>query len=82
MLKRRAVITGIGIVSPLGNDRETTFSGLLDGANGIGMITSFDTSAFSTKIAGEVRNFDPEVRRTEGGAASRPIHALDRRRGS
>jgi len=72
MLKRRAVITGIGIVSPLGNDRETTFSGLLDGANGIGMITSFDTSAFSTKIAGEVRNFDPakyvepkEVRRLD-----------------
>jgi 3-oxoacyl-[acyl-carrier-protein] synthase II len=73
MSKRRAVITGIGIVSPLGNDRETTtFSGLLDGANGIGMITSFDASAFSTKIAGEVRNFDPakyvepkEVRRLD-----------------
>ncbi len=58
MTKRRAVITGIGIVSPLGNDRETTFKALLDGLNGIGPITSFDTTDFTTKIAGEVRGFD------------------------
>lgn len=60
MEKRRVVITGIGMVSPLGNSAAQTWSALLDGRSGIGPITHFDTSDFPAKIAGEVREFDPE----------------------
>ncbi len=58
MSKRRIVITGMGIVSPLGNDLETVWDGLCNGRSGIGPITGFDVSAYNTRIAGEVRNFD------------------------
>ncbi|MHB0969324.1 MAG: beta-ketoacyl-ACP synthase II [Thermoanaerobaculia bacterium] len=60
MEKRRVVITGIGMVSPLGNSAAQTWSALLAGRSGIGPITHFDTSDFPAKIAGEVREFDPE----------------------
>ncbi len=56
---RRVVVTGIGLVTPLGNDRDTTWSALVNGKSGIGPITHFDVSDFATKIAGEVRDFDP-----------------------
>ncbi len=59
MNRRRVVITGIGIISPLGLDRESTFDGLLAGANGVGPITLFPTDNYATRIAGEVKNFDP-----------------------
>jgi 3-oxoacyl-[acyl-carrier-protein] synthase-1/3-oxoacyl-[acyl-carrier-protein] synthase II len=52
------VISGIGIVSPLGHDRESTWSRLLQGASGIDTIRSFDASAFPTRIAAEVKQFD------------------------
>ncbi|MGD9585002.1 MAG: beta-ketoacyl-ACP synthase II [Lysobacterales bacterium] len=58
MSKRRIVITGMGIVSPLGNDLDTVWDGLCNGRSGIGPITGFDVSAYNTRIAGEVRNFD------------------------
>ena len=71
-MARRVVVTGVGALTPLGNDIETTWSGLLAGKNGIGPIESFDASLFSTRIAGEIRNFDPtqfmdrkEVNRTD-----------------
>jgi len=56
---RRVVVTGIGLVTPLGNDTESTWSALVEGRSGIGRITRFDTADFPTKIAGEVRDFDP-----------------------
>ena len=58
---RRVVVTGIGIVSPLGLDAETTWRGLLAGESGIARISRFDVTDFPTKIAGEVKNFDPLV---------------------
>ncbi|HVI26435.1 MAG TPA: beta-ketoacyl-ACP synthase II [Xanthomonadaceae bacterium] len=57
--KRRVVITGLGIVSPLGNDLASSWDGIVNGRSGIGPITHFDASAFPTRISGEVRDFDP-----------------------
>src|SRR3954466_2666217 len=56
--ERRVVITGLGVISPLGQDHETLFSNLLAGKCGIERITNFDASAYDTQIAGEVRDFD------------------------
>lgn len=58
-MKRRVVITGLGLVTPCGNDVETTWSALLRGEGGVGYIKKFDTEKFSVKIAAEVKNFDP-----------------------
>jgi 3-oxoacyl-[acyl-carrier-protein] synthase II len=58
-LKRRVVVTGVGIVSPLGLETETTWRGLLAGKSGIALISRFDTSDFPSRIAGEVKGFDP-----------------------
>ena len=60
MSKRRVVITGIGMISPLGIGAEETWKGLIDGRSGVGPITKFDTTNFPVKIAGEVRGFEPE----------------------
>ena len=59
MSKRRVVVTGLGIVSPLGNDLASSWDGIVNGRSGIGPITHFDPSAFPTRIAGEVKGFDP-----------------------
>src|SRR5437763_5896374 len=59
-LKRRVVITGIGMISPLGIGNDPTWKGLVEGRSGIDRITKFDPSAFPCQIAGEVRGFDPE----------------------
>ena len=58
MENRRVVVTGIGAVSPLGNDANSTWASMKEGRSGIGLIESMDTSDFSVKIAGEVRDFD------------------------
>ncbi|MFP7723745.1 beta-ketoacyl-ACP synthase II [Lysobacter sp. A3-1-A15] len=58
MSKRRVVVTGLGIVSPLGNDLASSWDGIVNGRSGIGPITHFDPAAFTTRIAGEVRDFD------------------------
>ncbi len=58
MSRRRVVITGLGIVSPVGNDVQTAWANLVAGRSGISAISRFDASAFSTRIAGEVRDFD------------------------
>ncbi|MNC15133.1 3-oxoacyl-[acyl-carrier-protein] synthase 2 [compost metagenome] len=58
----RVVITGMGLISPLGNSVEQFWGSLSAGESGISPITSFDTSHFKSKIAGEVRDFDPEAR--------------------
>src|SRR5258708_4527188 len=57
--ERRVVVTGLGIVSPLGNDLDTFWSQLLAGQCGVGNITSFDASGYDTRIAAQVKNFDP-----------------------
>ncbi len=70
---RRVVVTGMGVVSPLGNDLQTFWHNLITGQCGIDKITAFDATAFATQIAGEVKNFDPapafpspkEIRRTD-----------------
>ncbi len=58
MAKRRVVITGIGILSPLGNDLASSWDGIVNGRSGIGPITHFDPTHFATRIAGEVKGFD------------------------
>jgi len=58
-LHRRIVITGFGAVTPLGNTARETWEGICAGRSGIGRITKFDSQAFETKIAGEIKNFDP-----------------------
>jgi 3-oxoacyl-[acyl-carrier-protein] synthase II len=71
--ERRVVVTGLGVVTPLGNDLNTFWSRLTAGECGIDRITAFDATAFDTKVAGEVRSFDPapafpspkDVRRTD-----------------
>ena len=57
---QRVLITGIGIVSPLGLDVSSTWEQLVEGKSGIDYITAFDTTGFDTRIAGEVNGFDPE----------------------
>ena len=56
--KRRVVITGLGIVSPLGNDLETTWKNILNGESGAARITKFDASDFSTTFAAELKGYD------------------------
>ncbi len=59
MSQRRVVVTGMGMISPLGNDLASSWEAVTQGRSGLGPITSFDASAFSTRIAGEIRGFDP-----------------------
>lgn len=56
---RRVVVTGLGAITPLGNDVQSTWEGLRTGRNGIGPITQFDTEKFKAKLAAEVKDFDP-----------------------
>lgn len=58
---RRVVVTGLGMVSPLGNDVASSWKALLEGKCGIGPITLFDASEFGCRIAGEAKDFDPTV---------------------
>src|SRR6266702_2404561 len=70
---RRVVITGLGTITPLGNELETFWSNLKNGVSGIRRIEAFDTSGYDCQIAGEVRDFDPksffrnakDIRRTD-----------------
>ena len=57
-MSRRVVVTGMGMVSPLGNDMASSWEGIVNGRSGIGPITHYDASQFATKIAGEIRGFD------------------------
>jgi 3-oxoacyl-[acyl-carrier-protein] synthase II len=55
---RRVVVTGLGVISPVGNDKETAWSNLIRGVSGIGEITRFDVSRYEHKAGGEVKDFD------------------------
>jgi len=57
--RRRVVVTGMGAISPLGNDVETSWQGLIAGRSGVRPITAFDTTGFSARIAATVKGFDP-----------------------
>lgn len=59
--RRRVVVTGIGLVSPLGIGTEVTWAGLLQGKSGIAEVTSFDTTGITSRIAGEVLDFEPAL---------------------
>ena len=59
MEARRVVVTGLGALTPIGNSAEELWAALLQGRSGIGPITKFDATGYPTRIAGEVRNFDP-----------------------
>jgi 3-oxoacyl-[acyl-carrier-protein] synthase II len=58
---RRVVVTGLGVISPVGNDRATAWSNLVEGVSGLGPITHFDPSPYEAKVAGEVRDFDAKA---------------------
>jgi 3-oxoacyl-[acyl-carrier-protein] synthase II len=70
---RRVAITGVGAVTPLGNDAASTWAAALDGRSGIAEITAFDTSDLPVRIAGEVKEFDPT-----GAASPKDLRKLDR----
>ncbi len=59
MENRRVVVTGTGVISPVGNNRDECWNSLISGVNGIGPITLFDTTDFKAKLGAEVKNFDP-----------------------
>jgi 3-oxoacyl-[acyl-carrier-protein] synthase II len=70
---RRVVITGVGAVSPLGNDARSMWDAAVSGASGIDYIQAFDTDEFEVKIAGEVKDLD-----TDGLASPKDVKRLDR----
>lgn len=59
MKRKQVVITGMGVVSPLGNSKEDFWSSLAGGKSGVGKLTHFDAGAFASRIAGEVSDFEP-----------------------
>ena len=59
MKLKRVVITGLGALTPLGDSAKTYWEGLINGVNGVGMITRFDASKFKTRFACEIKNYDP-----------------------
>lgn len=71
-MSTKVVVTGMGVVSPVGNDLPSFWSSLLEGRSGIGPVTHFDTEDFKTKIAGEAEDCKPE------GMSTKEIHRMDR----
>ncbi len=65
---RRVVVTGIGVISPVGNDIDSFWTSLVEGKNGIDKITRFDASEFKATLAGEVKDFDPLLYMEKGEA--------------
>ncbi len=58
---RRVVVTGLGVISPVGNDKQTAWTNLLNGVSGLGILTRFDPTRYEHKVAGEVRDFDAKA---------------------
>ena len=61
MTKRRIVVTGLGLITPVGIGVESSWKNILNGVSGISNITKFDTQGFKSQVAGEVKNFDPDL---------------------
>ncbi|MBI3545482.1 MAG: beta-ketoacyl-ACP synthase II [Gammaproteobacteria bacterium] len=74
MSKRRVVITGLGIISPLGNGLEENWRHVVAGKSGITRVTLFDATGYASMIAGEVKNFDP----TQHGITEKEARRMDR----
>ncbi|OGX19441.1 MAG: beta-ketoacyl-[acyl-carrier-protein] synthase II [Omnitrophica WOR_2 bacterium RBG_13_44_8b] len=74
MEEKRVVVTGLGIVTPVGNDVSSLWESLKNGKGGIGPITTFDVSLFDSRIAGEVKGFDPGLY----GLSSKDIRRMDK----
>ena len=81
-MRRRVAITGIGLVTPVGNDVATTWDALLAGRSGGAAISLFDASGFPVRIAAEVKDFrDDGLRRSEAPQVREPLAPLRARRG-
>lgn len=74
MQENRVVVTGLGIISPVGNDVQSFWQALKDGKNGVGALTSFDASQFDSRIAAEVKGFDPAIY----GLSSKDIRRMEK----
>jgi len=76
MMKRRVVITGMGAISPLGSDLNTLWNNLVSGKSGVSTITAFDASELPTRIAAEVKDFNPEdyIDRKDARRMDRFVH--------
>lgn len=76
MSKRRVVVTGLGIISPVGNNIDTAWDNVLNGRSGVGPITKFDASGFATQFAAEVKDFsvDPWLSRKEAKKFDTFVH--------
>jgi len=61
MAKRRVVVTGLGLITPVGNGVQDSWKNILNGVSGITNITKFDATTFKSQVAGEVKNFDPNL---------------------
>jgi 3-oxoacyl-[acyl-carrier-protein] synthase II len=72
---KRVVITGLGAITPIGNNVNDFWSGLINGKNGIAPITRFDTTHFKTKFAGEVKGFDPLLIMDKGEARKMDLYS-------
>jgi 3-oxoacyl-[acyl-carrier-protein] synthase II len=72
-MTRRVVVTGLGTVSPVGNSVESSWSAITQGISGVSEITAFDASSFSTRFAGQVKNFDPK-----SAIAAKDVKRLDK----
>ncbi|MCX5681451.1 MAG: beta-ketoacyl synthase N-terminal-like domain-containing protein, partial [Candidatus Omnitrophica bacterium] len=59
-MKRRVVVTGVGVISPNGIGKEACWKGMINGVSGIKRVTEFDVSMFMTQVAAQVRDFDPQ----------------------
>ena len=73
-MERRVVITGLGAVTPVGIGKDDFYNALLRGESGIGPITRFDASDYATRIAGEIKDFDP----TQFGIDKKEARRMDR----
>ena len=72
---RRVVVTGLGVVSPVGNNVADCWDNLINGVHGIGPITKFDTTEYKAKLAAEVKNFDPQAYMDKSEALRSDIYA-------